>query len=262
MTEPCLPLSELLALAAAAGRQPAEKQAGVVTPAPAGMPAPAGEQDSVEMRNRPEDSRWIHLRSCPRCRSLLAEYEAFAAIGEPAQGQVAPGEEEAAHRLQNLLKSRIQEPRPPAPARPAQARRSSPWWSRFLIPALGATAVLAGAFLMFQDRLLEMRHPSALRGLPEASMPGSVATLPPHWLERGIELSWRRSPEADAYRVRILNAGLQELRAFPAGSDTMLILDPLALTRLAGAAFWQVEALSRGDQLGESTPARLPPTGR
>jgi len=221
----------------------------------------------------PQDPRRIHLRSCPRCRGLLAAYAAFAASGAD---DFAPGEDAAARRLQDYLEKQIlgaredSVPLPrgnegPAPDARASGRsdlRFPPvraWWSRFLLPACGALAIAAAAILLIRGERPEPFHAPALRGEPGASAPGTVVALPARVLAGGgVALSWRRLPEAETYRVRILDIGLQEIAEQNAGADSIVVLDSPFLHLHAGAVFWQVEALCRGDRIGDSTPARLP----
>jgi hypothetical protein len=225
--------------------------------------------DLLELVGRPaqdleQDWRWNHAQTCPRCRSLLAAYASFAAR---ESGEKVPGESGAVPRLNLFLQRRIlgARPDPTRAGATSQARgrfRLFSRWPRLLVPAFGAAAILIGAFLLVRDDLPAVLHTSALREGPGRSATENVTALPPRVLDGGgIALRWRRIPSAEAYRVRLLDAGLEKVLDLSAGPDTLLVLEQSLLAKQASAVFWQVEALSQGDRIGDSAPARLPREG-
>jgi hypothetical protein len=196
----------------------------------------------------PSDPRWRHVNGCPRCRSLLRAYVAFTAPDEPADGN-----SETAERLRGVLEERI---RGTETAR--SSRRRAGGWLHLLVPAFGAAAILAGAFLLLRDEVPWSPHATVLREQPGVATRGMLATHPPHLLDGGgLELRWRPFPPADSYRVRLLDAGLQELGALAAGADTLLILEPSRIAGPPRPIYFEVEALFEGDPIGTSAPRRL-----
>lgn len=120
-------------------------------------------------------------------------------------------------------------------------------------------AVVAGVFLLVRDELPWSFRAPALRENPGRPSTEFVAAFSPRRLGNGgVELRWRRMPSAEVYRVRLLDAGLQEVLELKAGPDTLLILDPSLLAQKESAVFWQVEAFSQGDRIADSAPTRLP----
>jgi hypothetical protein len=76
----------------------------------------------------------------------------------------------------------------------------------------------------------------------------------------GITLRWRPFPGAEAYRVTVFRAGLEEIACLDARQDTTLTLAPPRLTTLGpsgSAIFWRVAALRGEDPLSLSPPATL-----
>lgn len=198
-----------------------------------------------------------HAASCPRCRSLLAAYGGFTAM---ASRESRRDEEQVVARLRASLEKRIlgQRPSPERRARRGIDRREG--WLRLLVPACGAAAILLAAFLVFRSETDRPSPVPVLREGPGVSPRTAVLALPVQVLPDGrIMLAWNRVPTADSYRVRILDAGLRELAALAAGPDTSLVLDPPSVVGgEPSAAYWQVEALFRGDRVGDSVPKRLP----
>jgi len=220
MTEPCLSIEELLALS-----------------------------------ERPEsDPRWRHVRACPRCRSRLQAYGIFLSL---AQEEPSPGEEEAVAHVTPVLREQIQGAGPVA-RQPSPQRRA--WFPRVLVPAFGAAAVVAGVLLLGRDLLPHPSGPAAVREAPASVREAVVAAAPARALADGtLDLRWSTVASADAYRVRILDAALQEVARLEAGSDTLLLV-PIATARgwPTRAAFWQVQALSEADRIADSAPLPLP----
>jgi hypothetical protein len=225
MTEPCLPLEELLALA--------ESEAG--------------------------DPRRDHVNHCPRCRSRLTAYGFFTSLD---RDDPCPGEGQAVVQLAATLRDRIGsgDLSRAAPARP-KARGRSPWWApRLLVPALGAAAIVAGVVLLVRDQLPSTPSAPALREEPASLREAVVAALPAQVLLDGsLELHWNVVSGADAYRVRLLDAGLEEIARFDAGQGSSFVLTVADLQAWSSrAAFWQVQALAEGDRIADSAPVALP----
>lgn len=219
MTEPCLRLENLLAIA-------------------------AGER---------EDPRRDHVRDCPRCRSRLKAYGLFTSL--ETQG-ACPGEERAVAQLTATLRDRIGVSES-LPARPARV----PWWTpRRLVPACGAAAILLGGFLLVQDDLRRPGGEPIAREAPASPLDAGLSPAPARPRADGaLELSWSPVPGADAYRVRLLDAGLQELARFDAGARTSLALTAESLRAWSDrATYWHVQALAAGDPVADSAPQALP----
>jgi hypothetical protein len=220
MTDPCLPIEELLALHEPSARDP----------------------------------HWSHVRSCPRCRNLLAVYRAFVA----EDGGESPGEREAVPRLQAFLERQVRGEVPAVETgiRPFLRRRLG---LRVLIPAAGAAAILVAVVLFVRDELSSPFGTPTLREESGSPAAAGVVGLAPRVLDGGgIELRWKRNPAAETYRVRILDVGMREVRSLPAGPDTLVVVAPSQVAGLTPPVFWQVEALVQGDRIGDSVPAALP----
>ena len=220
MTEPCLPIEELLALS-----------------------------------ERPEsDPRWSHVRACPRCRSRLKAYGIFLSL---AQEEPCPGEEEAVEHVTPILREQIRKAGPvlqgTPPKRPA-------WFPRRLVPAFGLAAVVAGVLLLGRGSLPHPGGAGQVREAPSTTRESAVTAATVRTLTDGsLELRWSAVASADAYQVRILDAGFQEVARLDAAGETLLVV-PVASVRgwPTQAAFWQVEALSVADRIADSAPAALP----
>jgi hypothetical protein len=215
------------------------------------------------------DPHWEHVRACPRCRSLLASFRDFER--SPGGAAARPGEDAAVARLASALEAEIlgggrpaQAPsQSVAPLRGATVDRSRWSWRRLfstLIPAVGAAAVVAGAFLLLREEAPIRRHPEpVMRG--DGSGQGStlVGHSPRLLPGGGIEFCWARFPAADGYVLLFLDAGFRETARL-AGGDTSSAVSSARLLKLAqgGAVYWQAEALEQGDVVAKSAPAPLP----
>lgn len=226
--------------------------------------------DLLALAERPaQDARWNHVRACPRCRSRLAAYRAFSTTEE---GEAPGGEDEAVPRLRAFLESRILgKPastdfgaRPSSGAGPGiGGLLKSAFNPRFLIPAGGAAAIVVAIFLIVRSELPGPSGPPIMREEPAGYATEAVITSPPRISsDGGIELRWRRTASAETYRIRLLDAGMQELRRIEVRSDTLLVLTASHLAGLKEPVFWQVEALREGDRIGDSAPSQLPAEGR
>jgi hypothetical protein len=213
----------------------------------------------------------VHVQACPRCRSLLAAARGFASR---EQGEACPGEGEAVLRIQAVLKSQLlgaeqDATRPESRSAASRSRAGSAggkWIAgslrlavgrRFVLPAFGAAAIVIGGFLLIRDELPWSFGPSVLREEPGVSSDVSLTALPPRALGGGgIELRWRRSTSAEAYRVRFLDAEMREVGSLSSGAETLLVVPAAAPGGTVVPFFWQVEALSQGDKIGDSAPMR------
>ncbi len=224
-------------------------------------------------------ARWAHVLDCPRCRSRLAAYRRFAALQGDEEGSERGREDLAVDRLNAAIRSRLRGQEIPSglPAGDRVADRSkfridrgsqAPFAGRVraiftlprLLPALGAAAILVGAFFLVRDQLPWPAGPGPMR---DESRPGSASTIETLGERRlsdgSIEFRWRPIPGAHAYRIRLLDQGLEEIArvAVPAGSSAVLSATDPAL-RSGRGAWWQVEALEAGDRVAESIPRPLP----
>lgn len=209
---------------------------------------------------RAQDGRWAHAQSCPRCQSLFAAHAAFARA--PSWDESAPGEDAVAERIGAAIERAVLASGDGG--RGAPIRRTVPLrrslWPRLFVPALGAAAIVVAAVLVLEETRPQHGGPSALReGSPTLAAHPGVLPLPVRRLEDGrIELAWRRHPSADGYRVRILDAGFEELQCLATGADTSVIFDP---TEDALRLYWVVEAYEGGDRIASSVACRLGPEG-
>lgn len=251
MTDPCLPFQELLSL----------------------------------LEATESDARWTHARGCPRCRSRLAAYRRFAALQEDeAQSEEV---DPAARRREDLAVDRLnaairnhtlsQEVDSGLPAgRRVADRTAFRFGQRFptlfagrvrsiltlsrLIPALGVAAILVGTLLLVRDQSPWPAEPGPMR---DESQPGSIATIETLGERRladgSIEFLWRPIPGEHAYRIRLLDQGLEEVARVAVTAESSAVLpatDPAL--RSGRVAWWQVEALDAGDRVADSIPRPLP----
>ena len=185
MTEPCLPIEELLALA----------------------------------QHPKSDPRWSHVDVCPRCRSRLKAYGFFVSLEQEGG---CPGEEEAVEQLAAALRDRIQPADSTPRAVPAKRVR---WIPRLLVPAVGVAAVVAGVLLLVPGDLLHPGGSTVVREMPSTPPQAVVTPLPARLLSDGsLELRWHAHLQADAYRVRLLDGGLHEIARSAAAAETSLVV--------------------------------------
>ncbi len=268
MTERCPTLRELLALV---DRVPGGDAAHGVSGAPS-QPPPIPTDAGASNPPLPDDT-WAHVRSCPRCRSLLAAYHEFES---PQVRDRCEGEPEAVARLGAFLESMIVGPgaaptvaaipgaRRLAGGRAGEATRVGEIFrlltgSGRLVPVAGAAAIVAAVFLLVRGNVDTALRSTVLREQPAESAVGSIVVFPPRPVAgRGLELRWRRGGPDDTYRVRLLDSGMREVGCVEAGRETLLVLATSALTGPRLPVFWQVEALREGDRVGDSPPGELP----
>jgi hypothetical protein len=191
----------------------------------------------------PADPRRAHLDACPGCRARLAAYLSFV------KAEDVPGAdpEDAEARLSAVLAG-LAGASAAAPPRATRPRRA-----RWLRPALAVAATLVVAVGLWRGLAAVSARPAAglvLRGEGEAR-PAPVVQ-PARALDGGrLALSWRRQPQADAYRVALHDADLRQVAVLDAGADSTLAVTPGA------ARYWRVLALRGGAEIGRTELAPL-----
>ena len=194
----------------------------------------------------PGDPRLVHVESCVRCRNLVASLRSFRASPTRAD-----------ERLGAFL------------ARELNLDQPEPLWRRvfagsmrpFLWPAAGAAAALCLVLLVAsnQDNTAAPEH-NVVRDASRQTNAGLALESPTYREDGAAHLSWRKIPEADAYRVILYSPDLDELARFDAQAGTTLLIPARRLMAFASHGseiMWQVQALSHGAELTSSRPAGL-----
>lgn len=223
-----------------------------------------------DKRFTPEEfARWMALpEDHPERRALIEspQFEAWRAMhhafvsAEPASDSAGAGE--LAARLERSLGIAI------TPAAGATAARVEPssraarhegasWNERLrslfspaLRPAfaLAAVAVVAAASWWSFERA---RAPEVVRG----GEPHGFAIAEPRPVPGGIRLSWPAVPEADAYRVILLGAGLSEIARIEDLREPSVVLNAASIAgglRSGSEVQVEVTALRAGDPIATS----------
>jgi hypothetical protein len=204
----------------------------------------------------PDDPRRRHAQSCTRCGALLLSYQSFM---EPEPNDAA-GLDEARATLGRTVRE-FEGGRPLGTNTSPRIR----WWSPPVRMALAfAAAVVVVAGVMVATRPGMQRGPSGVLRGPgrDSPEPGGLLGVTPARVVagRGVELAWRRSANAETYVVRLLDPSLNELRRFPAGAETSLVVP---LTILPGSLapgselLWQAIGLRGGDPVAQSEIGRF-----
>jgi hypothetical protein len=204
----------------------------------------------------PDDPIRAHLADCPRCQARWQAYRAFLEdAGSPPRSST---EVEAAEVLDGMIRQQFElHGGKGAPARSSPLtgrRRRFPFqWTRrdlILAPSLVAAAVVI--LLLATNHSAEGPAP-AYRGSESSA---SLRLDPAQSLADGrIRLVWHTLPGADAYRVRVLDTGLNPVLETAVSADTTAVLRPSELGAAArpGSRFlWRVTALQTGEEVGTS----------
>jgi len=197
----------------------------------------------------PDDPRVLHVRECPVCRSLLASYDKFLSPG----GVLSDEQREASRRqLSSFLQREIEEGGGEAPDVAGRSRSTGKrprllrsW--KYRVP-LAAAAILLVLLLVPQMRGRWSETPDS--GQLRERAAGVAWQADAHALDNGsLELTWDAHPEADAYRVVLFGADLDELVRLQESAATSATFRPDDLPELSGQAtvLWRVHALKGGD---------------
>lgn len=208
------------------------------------------------------DPRLQHLETCPRCRARLAEYRRFLAPGPaPADANLGDAERRLADALEREAGARPNAGATLRPATPGGLRAlfGAPAWR----PALGVAAALLLVSVIYLaverpfgrgDRVILRgeSHPGAKDGFELAlPRPGQAGTL---------DLRWTPVAGADAYEVRIFDAGLTAVARLTPVSGTSVTLRHADLPpgiESHTSLIWRVAALRAGDEIALSSVGTL-----
>ncbi len=200
----------------------------------------------------PDDPRRRHLVSCPRCRALAREYDAFM---NPAPLPAAAHTEWAATALSRRLAQEIGTPGGViVPLRPRKPRFAVP--PRALWAAAAVLVACAGLVLV-RDLADELNPrvppgPAILRGKADAPLALTVTSVAGGW-----HLAWASPAGADANVVVLYDAALRELGRRDLGPRTFLTFDPRAWPEATSAAYVGVVFLTGGDEVGRTSAHAL-----
>lgn len=214
----------------------------------------------------PQDPRAAHLKACAHCRARLAACREFR---DPTQLPEGADLEDAERRLAAVLEGEIRAKEPmrgtsrrtsgagqprPAGENPL-ARFLGGLWRPSLKPTLGILAASLAAVLVIVS-LVDFGGGGPDRIVPRGEGRLAQAELSLHsprpLAGGGIRLSWQAAHSAEAYRILLYDADLNELSRLEAGRDTFLIVQPAEIRQVAGAEsqiLWQVSALHSGDEI-------------
>jgi hypothetical protein len=215
------------------------------------------------------DPRREHLAACPRCRALLAEYRQFLEPRGAVPGADLP---DAERRLRAVLRREILGEERTVPETPggrflARLRRigSTPGFR----PALAVAATVLLLFLGWE--MYDRRPPGSGRPVlrqqspPEEGAAGAGFALEAARFREGgaVELRWAPAAGAEAYRVLLFTADLQELAVLGPLTETRVLFQPRELSRPlepGTVLVWHVAALQTGDEIARSSAGafRLP----
>jgi hypothetical protein len=201
-----------------------------------------------------------HLDECPRCRALLASYQAFL---KPPDLPPGARVKEAADRLRLPVMAGFEEDH----GRTSAARRVAPGRGRirlgvpWLRPVWGLAAIVLVVILVRQVTQESNRNlPShVLRG-DESAGPAAVVLLPPQVTAEGeATLSWRAVPGAEAYTIVFYRSDMAVIGRRTVDRDTTASVPKREAGELLskGLLFWQVRAMKSGAETGHSAPRQL-----
>jgi hypothetical protein len=213
-------------------------------------------QDCIDVRDvatvlalPADDPARRHAETCPRCRSLVASYQAFV-TAETVEGSDL-------ERARGMLDARIRADA--ARWNPAKSPVRAFWWQTLLRPApllAAGLIVIAAAVFWTQSRQPE---PSSLR---ESTTPAQAFALDPAQVtgDGDIRLSWSAMKGADQYQVRLYGPDFGEIYRSPSASGTSLEIQRSALPANLPPSLdltWRVFAISQGDVIATSAPGSI-----
>lgn len=220
-------------------------------------------KDLAQARLERDGSLRPHLERCPRCRALLASYEAFLREGDIPGTKTA----DARVRMMGALEQAMDQGGLGRVAR----HRDGGGLLRLVrglfegayrpIVATGAVAaaVLITAGVLLMDRGAERGGPGLLRGSePTEDRLGATVTVSAG--EHVARFVWRRYPEADAYALSFLDANLAPVGRIEALADTAIAVPFAALPgggKSGTVLLWRIAALQDGDEVARSAAAGL-----
>jgi hypothetical protein len=202
----------------------------------------------------PDDPRRRHLATCPHCRALAREYQAFMNPG-PLPPEARPDWASAA-----ISQRLAREIRPPGGViLPLFPRRSRLGLPRALWAAAGALVVCAGISLVRDvNRDLQPQVPygtALLRG--DAATPAALLVTPLAGSPGAWQLAWSLPADAQASVVVLYDTTLRELGRRDLGRTATLTLDPQAWPHAAQAAYVGVIFLRRGEEIQRAAARAL-----
>ncbi len=225
------------------------------------------EQDDAQQRldellALPEgDPRRERALADPAVRALYDSYRTFMA----ADTTGVPGLDRADDALARLRGAMIMDGgadvRVPASAR-VDSRGDTPWWRALFAPALRpalafAVLVVAAGAAWFAMRPGTPEGVVVLRG----NRGGDLQLLPARGTERGVQLTWRRVPEADRYEVVFYTSQLTQIATLGETADTTALVPRSMRTMLQRGGtevLYRVVARSAGDEIEHSPVSTLP----
>ncbi len=211
------------------------------------------ELDAV-LEGRGTPAQLKHLENCRECRALVAEYRSFLAA-EPLDGADPATAGEVLDDLLFRLSASA-----PEPEHPGLWSRlfGAAVWRPVLIPA---AAVLVALFILLPRLDHRPAQPSGvMRGIEKGEVDFRLAqpllTGSGSW-----RLKWTSVPEAEGYRVQILDHGLRRISTLEAGAEaTGMELDPGQVPADSiGPLFVRVLAVAGGRELDRTPLRELPP---
>ena len=193
-----------------------------------------------------------HAETCPRCRTILASYQAFLRSEPGADAHL----EEARTHLDAAIAGRARAVMPSQPQAPLRVTRAG-WWGRLLRPM----PALVGALIVVVATVLWMRTDRGVE-TPALRTDGNAGSVwrpnqPSAQPDGSVLLSWSAVEVADAYEIRVYGPALEILARLGPTADTSLVLDRSALpTDLPADSdlTWRVVAYRGGAELAASAP--------
>jgi hypothetical protein len=214
------------------------------------------EQLEAVLRDGPDTRQQAHLEECAACRTLVASYRTFES-DEPLPAGADPAA--ATARLDAFVDGLTGEAAE-ADAEPAVVGASGPrWWTRpAWRPALAAVLLVAVGGLWWWAGDEGVVKPSGVLRDGSVASDSGFAVRATAADERWA-LRWTPAAGADGYRVRILDAGLNEILRLDAGPAMEYTLIRADHPELAGPGPWfaSIEAVKAGDLLRRTDVVEL-----